>query len=104
MMYPSTAAQIENSVMARVTALRQAERDVAHFGMAFDGATSAEELYRNALEHCGVARQESSGLNLSSLRVLLKHRPMPGSRAWRDAPAMAFDSGEKSVLDDILAD
>ena len=32
--------------------------------------------------------------------------PVPGSQAWRDAPAMAYDAtaaGEKSVLDDILA-
>jgi hypothetical protein len=104
-MYQS-ARDIENRVVARMTELRQSERDaMQHCGMAFDG-NSAEEIYRNALEHCGISRRETAGLNVYSLKALLKHRPTPGSRAWRDAPAMAFDStpGEKSVLDDILAD
>jgi hypothetical protein len=89
-----------------MVAFRQAERDaVRHCGMAFDG-DSAEEIYRNALEHTGIPRSDTSSLNVYSLKALLKHRPVPGSQAWRNAPSMAFDStpGEKSVLDDILAD
>jgi hypothetical protein len=71
--------------------------------MAFDG-DSAEALYRSALEHCGVPRSETAGMNVAGLRTLLKNRPKPGSREWRDAPSLAEDStGEKSVLDDILA-
>jgi hypothetical protein len=103
-MYQS-AREIENRVMTRMAEFRQAERDVAqHLGMAFDG-DNAEEIYRNALDHCGVPRSDTASLNVFSLQALLKHRPVPGSRAWRNAPAMAFDSkpGEKSVLDDILA-
>jgi hypothetical protein len=90
---------------AAMAEFRQAERDIAqHLGMAFDG-DSAEEIYRRALAHCGIPRSETDGLSASTLKVLLRNRPMPGSRAWRDAPAMAFDaSGEESVLDDILAD
>jgi hypothetical protein len=85
--------------------LRQAERDAAqHCGMAFDG-DNAEEVYQAALEHSGIPRSETDGLSASTLRILLRRRPAPGSQAWRDSPAMAFDStsSEKSVLDDILA-
>jgi hypothetical protein len=102
--YFKTLGQIEDRVTARMTELRQAERDVALHcdGMAFDGAT-AEEVYRNALEHCGISRGETSSLNVFSLKALLKHRPTPGSHAWRSAPAMAFDSKPgNSVLDSIL--
>ena len=95
--------EIEHRVMARMSEFRQAERDVAqHLGMAFDG-DNAEEIYRNALDHCGIPRGDTSSLNVFSLRALLKHRPVPGSQAWRSTPAMAFDSPEGSVLDDILA-
>jgi hypothetical protein len=103
-MYSSTR-EIENRVVARMTALRDAEREAAQYcGMAFDG-DSAEQIYVAALEHCGISRRETAGLNVYALKALLKHRPTPGSREWRNAPAMAFDStpGEKSVLDDILA-
>jgi hypothetical protein len=104
--YFKTLGQIEDRVTARMTELRQAERDVALHcdGMAFDGAT-AEEVYRNALEHCGISRSETSSLNVFSLKALLKHRPTPGSHAWRSAPAMAFDSKPgNSTLDAILKD
>jgi hypothetical protein len=102
-MYQSVR-DIENGVVARMTELSQAERDAAqHCGMAFDG-NSAEEIYRNALDHCGISRRETVGLNVSSLKALLKYRPTPGSQAWRSAPAMAFDTAGDSVLDDILAD
>jgi hypothetical protein len=103
--YFKTLGQIEDRVTARMTELRQAEREVALHcgGMAFDG-NSAEEVYRKGLEHLGVPRSETSRLSVAALRILLKNRPAPGSRAWRDAPAMAFDStpGEKSILDGIL--
>jgi hypothetical protein len=103
--YFKTLGQIEDRVAARMTDLRQAERDVALHcnGMALDGAT-AEEVYRAGLEHCGISRSETSGLSVAALRVLLKNRPSPGSSAWRDTPAMAFDStpGERSALDGIL--
>jgi hypothetical protein len=103
--YFKTLGQIEDRVAARMTELRQAERDVASHcnGMAFD-ANSAEDVYRAGLEYCGIPRSETSGLNIFSLKALLKHRPMPGSRAWRSAPAMAFDSTPGgSALDTILA-
>ena len=74
--------------------------------MAFSGVAgdNAEEIYRNALEHSGISRRETASLLSTALRTLLKHRPMPGSSAWRNAPAIAYDPtpGEKSVLDDIL--
>ena len=92
-----------DSAFAAIAERRQAESDVmSHVGLAFDGA-DAKEIYRNALEHCGVSRDDTQYLTTASLKVLLKHRPTPGSREWRNAPAMAFDTGEKSVLDDILA-
>ena len=102
--YYKTLGQIEDRVTERMGALRQAEREVtAQFGMTFDGA-SAEEIYRKALDHCGISRGETAGLNAQSLRVLLKTRPTPGSRAWRDAPAMAYDTKSgPSPLDGILA-
>jgi hypothetical protein len=102
--YFKTLGQIEDRVAERMGSLRQAERDVALHcgGMAFDGAT-AEEVYRAGLDHVGVPRSETAGLNIHSLRALLKYRPTPGSPAWRSAPAMAFDSTPgDSVLDSIL--
>jgi hypothetical protein len=100
--YFKTLSQIEDRVTARMAALRQAERDVAqHCGMAFDGAT-AEDVYRAGLNHLGIARTETASMNVAGLRALLKHRPAPGSQAWRNAPAMAYDSKEPSVLDGIL--
>jgi hypothetical protein len=102
--YFKTLGQIEDRVTARMTEMRQAEKDVSLHcgGMAFDGAT-AEDVYRNALEHCGIPRSDTSALNIHSLKALLKHQPAPGSRAWRDAPAMAFDSAASGgALDSIL--
>jgi hypothetical protein len=96
------AREIERLVMTRMAEFNQARRDVAQFGMAFDG-DSAEAVYRNGLEALGVPRSDTAGLNVFSLKALLKYRPRPGTQAWLDAPAMAFDIGEKSVLDDILA-
>ena len=99
--YYKTLGQIEDRVMAKTAELRQAEKDVSlHCGMAFDGQ-SAEEVYRAGLDHIGVPRSETAGLNIHSLRALLKHRPTPGSPAWRSTTAMAFDS-TPSVLDGIL--
>lgn len=97
------------SARAEMAKMRQAQMDCAPFmgalnsGVAFD---SAESLYRHVLtDACGLPEQDVKHLSVNSLRVLLKHRPVPGSQAWRDAPAMAYDAtaGEKSVLDDILA-
>lgn len=95
------------SVRSELAKMRQAQMDCAPFmgglnsGVAFD---SAEGLYRQVLtDACGLPEQDVRHLSINSLRILLKSRPEPGSQAWRDAPAMAFDSGEKSVLDDILA-
>jgi hypothetical protein len=102
----SIAHAVSDHVALDMASFRQAERDVVRYcGMAFDGDT-AEEIYGNALEHSGISRRETAGLNVSSLKALLRHRPTPGSAAWRNAPSMAFDTtpGEKSVLDDILAD
>jgi hypothetical protein len=99
------AHAVSDHVALAMASFRQAERDVVrHCGIAFDG-DNAEEIYRNALEHSGIPRRETAGLNAPALRTLLKHRPTPGSSAWRNAPSMAFDTtpGEKSVLDDILA-
>jgi hypothetical protein len=99
--YFKTLGQIEDRVMARTAELRQAERDVALHcsGMACD-ANSAEEVYRLGLEHLGVSRSETSGLNAASLKIILKHTARRGSRG---ASGMAFDSrGESPVLDAIL--
>jgi hypothetical protein len=99
------AQTLANRVREDMAALRQAERDAAQYcdGMAFDGA-DAEEIYRNALEHRGVPRSNTAGIGASSLRVILRNLPRPGSSAWRGAPAMAYDSASQgpSVLDSIL--
>jgi hypothetical protein len=102
--YFKTLGQIEDRVTARMTALRDAEREVAQRcpGMAFDGAT-AEDVYRAGLNHLGIAKADLSGMNVAGLRALLKHTPRPGTPAWRNAPAMAYDSKEPSVLDGILS-
>jgi hypothetical protein len=98
------AQTLANRVRDDISALRQAERDVAQYcnGMAFDGS-DAEEIYRNALEHCGVSRSDTAGIGASSLRVILRNLPTPGSPAWRAAPPMAMDASQgPSVLDSIL--
>jgi hypothetical protein len=101
--YFKTLGQIEDRVTARMTELRQAERDVALHcnGMACDGAT-AEDVYRAGLDHIGVSRRETAGLSASALRVLLKN-VRAGSHASH-APAMAFDaSQDDGKLSSILA-
>jgi hypothetical protein len=100
--YFKTLGQIEDRVTARMTELRQAERDVALHcnGMACDGAT-AEDVYRAGLDHIGVPRRETAGLSAASLRVLLKS--VRTSQASHGAPAMAFDaSQDDGVLGSIL--
>jgi hypothetical protein len=82
----------------------QADREVAKYcgGLAFDGV-SATEVYRNALDHCGVSRNETAGLSASALRVLLKNLPRSGAGGTVDSASMAFDAGEgSSVLSSIL--
>jgi hypothetical protein len=96
------ANAVSDRVASAMAAIREAERAAAQYcGMAFDGG-SAEEIYRNALEHCGVPRSDTAGLSASELRTVLKHRPTLGSQAWRSSPAMAQDSKTPSVLDSIL--
>ena len=105
--YFKTLDQIEDRVTARMTELRQAERDVALHcgGMAFDGAT-AEEVYRAGLDHVGVSRRETAGLSASELRVILKNLPIShrGGVVSGSSAAMAYDSASQgpSVLDSIL--
>jgi hypothetical protein len=102
--YFKTLGQIEDQVTARMTELRQAEKDASIYcdGMAFD-ANSAAEVYRAALDHIGVSRRDTAGMNATALRVLLKS--VRTSQASRGAPAMAYDSASQgpSVLDSILA-
>jgi hypothetical protein len=84
----------------------QADRDVAKYcdGMAFDGA-SATEVYRNALDHCGVSRNETAGLSASALKAILKNLPRSGSggavTSYSASLAMDASSGN-STLDAIL--
>ena len=105
--YFKTLGQIEDRVTARMTELRQAERDVALHcgGMAFDGAT-AEEVYRAGLDHVGVSRRETAGLSASELRVILKNLPIShrGGVVSGASASMAYDSASHgpSVLDSIL--
>ena len=103
--YFKSLGQIEDRVSARMTELRQAERDVALHcgGMAFDGATAAD-VYRAGLDHVGVPRRETAGLSASELRVILKNLPRSGAGGvvTRSSAAMAFDSREPSPLDSIL--
>jgi hypothetical protein len=105
--YFKTLDQIEDRVTARMTELRQAERDVALHcgGMAFDGATAAD-VYRAGLDHIGVSRRETAGLSASELRVILKNLPLSGAGGvvTRSSAAMAYDSASHgpSVLDSIL--
>ena len=105
--YFKTLGQIEDRVTARMTELRQAERDVALHcnGMAFDGAT-AEEVYRAGLDHIGVSRRETAGLSVSELQMILKNLPLSGAGGvvTRSSASMAYDSSSHgpSVLDSIL--
>jgi hypothetical protein len=105
--YFKTLDQIEDRVTARMTELRQAERDVALHcgGMAFDGAT-AEEVYRAGLDHVGVSRRETAGLSASELRVILKNLPIShrGGVVSGASASMAYDSASHgpSVLDSVL--
>src|SRR5882757_2883565 len=96
------------SARAEMAKMRQAELDCAPFmigmnsGVAFD---STEGLYRHVLtDACGIPGQDVQHLQVNALRTLLRTRPVPGSHAWRNAPAMAYDvKPGDSVLDDILA-
>ena len=105
--YFKTLDQIEDRVTARMTELRQAERDVALHcnGMAFDGAR-AEEVYRAGLDHIGVSRRETAGLSVSELQMILKNLPLSGAGGvvTRSSASMAYDSSSHgpSVLDSIL--
>jgi hypothetical protein len=102
--YFKTLGQIEDRVTARMTELRQAERDVALHcnGMACDAAATAEDVYRAGLDHIGVPRRETAGLSASALRTILKN-VRAGSYASH-APAMAFDaSQDDGKLSSILA-
>ena len=105
--YFKTLGQIEDRVTARMTELRQAERDVALHcgGMAFDGAT-AEEVYRAGLDHIGVSRRETAGLSASELRMILKNLPIShrGGVVSGASASMAYDSASHgpSVLNSIL--
>jgi len=81
----------------------QAEKDVALRcdGLAFD-ANSAADVYRAGLDHLGVPRRETAGLNAAALRVILKNIPRSGSGG---VAAMAFDDvSGNSTLDAILKD
>jgi hypothetical protein len=103
--YFKTLGQIKDRVSARMTELRQAERDVALHcgGMAFDGATAAD-VYRAGLDHVGVPRRETAGLSASELRVILKNLPRSGAGGVTRSSAMAMDANESTggPLDSIL--
>jgi hypothetical protein len=90
-------------ISEEMKSLRQAEKEAATYcnGMAFDGA-SAEEIYRAALDHFGVPRRDTDGMNAPGLRVLLKM--VRTSQASHGAPAMAMDANEScgTQLDMIL--
>jgi hypothetical protein len=91
---------------AAMAEMRQAERDVAAHtgGMAFD-ADSAAEIYRKALDHCGVSRREIAGLSASALRVILKNLPLSGAGGvvTSYSASMAMDAAEgSSALSEIL--
>jgi hypothetical protein len=102
--YFKTLSQIEDRVTAKMTELRQAERDVALHcgGMAFDGV-SAEEIYRAGLESVGVPKRDTYGMSAPQLRILLRNLPRSGSggSVTSSAAGMAHDSSP-SVLDKIL--
>jgi hypothetical protein len=69
--------------------------------MAFDSGGGAEEVYQAGLEHIGIPRRETAGMNAAQLRVLLKN--VRTSQASHGAPAMAYDgSAGSSALDGIL--
>src|ERR1700727_1384516 len=105
--YVKTLDQIEDRVTARMTELRQAERDVTLHcnGVAFDGA-SAADVYRAGLDHIGVSRRQTAGLSASELRVILKNLPISnrGGVVSGASASMAYDSAShgSSVLDSIL--
>lgn len=85
-------AEVERRVTTRVRnhllSKADAQRDC---GMAFDGATAAE-VYVNALDHVGVPRSETTGLDARSLALLWKQ----ARRGSRGASGMAFDTQDCS--------
>jgi hypothetical protein len=99
------AIDIEDRLLAKLTAIRYAEKDVgldviAREGLAYDDAAG---LYRSALVAFGVNAADVRGLGLDALRTVWKHQPMPGLQRSRSAPAMALDSSAgNSTLRTIL--
>ena len=89
------ASYIADRVVDRVSAaqrdLRQAELDVRPYVGSALALDSAVAVYRHALvEGCGIAERDLRGLDARALRTVLRHQPVPGSAAARNAP-MAFE-------------
>lgn len=81
----------EASVIARLNAARQAERDVRPFVGDVFGMDSAEAIYKFALDKIGV---DTKGVHPSAYPALLKLAPVPGSQP---RARMALDAaGAKS--------
>jgi hypothetical protein len=90
------AVEAEGRIMATLTRLRYAQRDVAARGLAYDStAGDARQVYADALVQLGVSRDEIAGLNSYTMEKMLKCMPPRGSRSPRST-AMAFDSAPKN--------
>ena len=103
------ARRVRSRILDDMTALKQAERDVAVCvpsiaGMSFD---SAENAYAHALEQLGVPRSETKNIPANALRLVLRNIPRHGAprlfRRSSAAPGMSFDSHDAGRLSSILA-
>jgi hypothetical protein len=82
------AREVESRVTARLRNQLQTKDDARRdCGLAFDGADAAE-IYANALDHVGVPRSETTGLDARSL-ALIWRQARRGSWTSR---GMAFDA------------
>lgn len=83
------AQKTETAVIARLTAIRDAERDVRPWvGEIAVPQSSAEDVYRLALDTLSV---DVKGLHPDALRPILMAQPKPGDEAQR-RPKVAMDS------------
>jgi hypothetical protein len=90
------AVEAEDRIMATLTRLRYAQRDVAARGLAYDStAGDARQVYTSALGQLGIPADELAGLSSFHMEKMLRCMPRGGSRNRRST-AMAFDAAPKN--------
>lgn len=93
-------ARTQQTERENAVAVRKAVRDVSAWtgNLAFDEATTADDVYREALEHVGV---DTKGIHPSAFRVLLDAQPRPGQErpAARRERTPAMDAAASGFAD-----